>query len=302
MARTDRQRRSTNIEDRRGQGPAMGGGQVAGSGAAILVRLLFSRMGRRLILPLIVLLVIGLVFFRAQTLTLIAVVLGGQPPAAVTRLDPDTEARFEAQSAAVLGSTEDVWGGVFRAEGQSYPEPTLVLFTGAVNSACGFASAAVGPFYCPGDRKLYLDLGFFKDMETQLGAEGDFAQAYVIAHEVGHHVQNLLGILPQVNEEQQRDPGAANELSVRLELQADCFAGVWAHTAYQRQILEDGDLEEGLTAAAAIGDDRIQSQAGRRVDRESFTHGSSEQRTRWFLTGFQGGDVASCDTFSADPL
>jgi predicted metalloprotease len=149
---------------------------------------------------------------------------------------------------------------------------------------------------------VYLDLGFFRELRDRFGAPGDFAQAYVIAHEVGHHVQNQLGILPQVNREQRDDPSQANALSVRLELQADCFAGVWAHTAYQRQILEDGDLEEGLTAAAAIGDDRLQQQAGQQVNRESFTHGSSEQRTHWFLQGFQGGQVSSCDTFSADPL
>ena len=202
----------------------------------------------------------------------------------------------------MIGDVQDAWTGIFSGAGRDYERTTLVLFNGGVNTGCGAASSATGPFYCPNDRRVYLDLGFFRELRDRFGAPGDFAQAYVIAHEVGHHVQNLLGILPQVNEEQQRNPSQANELSVRLELQADCFAGVWAHTAYQRQILEDGDLEEGLTAAAAIGDDRIQSQAGQRVDRESFTHGSSEQRTRWFLKGFEGGDVASCDTFSADPL
>ena len=202
----------------------------------------------------------------------------------------------------VIRDVQDSWATSFAAAGKPYERTTLVLFNGGVNTGCGAASAATGPFYCPNDRRVYLDLGFFRELRDRFGAPGDFAQAYVIAHEVGHHVQNLLDILPQVNEAQRQHPDQANELSVRLELQADCLAGVWAHTAYQRQILEDGDLEEGLTAAAAIGDDRIQSQAGQRVNRESFTHGSSEQRTRWFLAGFKGGEVASCDTFSADPL
>ena len=215
---------------------------------------------------------------------------------------PDPDADLKAFMTFVIGDVQDAWVGVFSGAGRRYERTTLVLFNGGVRTGCGAASSATGPFYCPNDRRVYLDLGFFRELRDRFGAPGDFAQAYVIAHEVGHHVQNVLGILPEVSREQQRDPGRANELSVRLELQADCFAGVWAHTAYQRQILEDGDLEEGLTAAAAIGDDRIQSQSGRRVDRESFTHGSSEQRTRWFLRGFEGGDVASCDTFSADPL
>ena len=227
------------------------------------------------------------------------------PEAAAPGIDassPDPDADLKAFMKFVIGDVQDAWVGIFSGAGRRYERTTLVLFNGGVRIGCGAASSATGPFYCPNDRRVYLDLGFFRELRDRFGAPGDFAQAYVIAHEVGHHVQNVLGILPEVNREQQRNPGQANELSVRLELQADCFAGVWAHTAYQRQILEDGDLEEGLTAAAAIGDDRIQSRAGRRVDRESFTHGSSEQRTRWFLRGFEDGDVASCDTFSADPL
>lgn len=215
---------------------------------------------------------------------------------------PDPDADLKAFVTFVIGDVQDAWVTIFTGAGTRYERTTLVLFNGGVSTRCGAASSATGPFYCPVDRRVYLDLGFFRELRDRFGAPGDFAQAYVIAHEVGHHVQNQLGILPQVSQEQRDDPGRANELSVRLELQADCFAGVWAHTAYQRQILEDGDLEEGLTAAAAIGDDRIQQQAGRRVDRESFTHGSSEQRTRWFLQGFQGGEVSGCDTFSADPL
>ena len=215
---------------------------------------------------------------------------------------PDPDADLKAFMKFVINDVQVAWTGIFSGAGRQYERTTLVLFTGAVRTGCGAASSDTGPFYCPNDRRVYLDLGFFRELRDRFGAPGDFAQAYVIAHEVGHHVQNQLGILPQVNQAQQDDPGQANDLSVRLELQADCFAGVWAHTAYQRQILEEGDLEEGLAAAAAIGDDRIQSQAGQRVDRESFTHGSSEQRTRWLLKGFEGGDVASCDTFSADPL
>ncbi len=215
---------------------------------------------------------------------------------------PDPDADLKAFMRFVINDVQDAWVGIFAGAGQQYERTVLVLFTGGVNTGCGAASSATGPFYCPVDRKVFLDLGFFRELRDRFGAPGDFAQAYVIAHEVGHHVQNQLGILPQVNQAQRDNPSQANELSVRLELQADCFAGVWAHTAYQRQILEDGDLEEGLTAAAAIGDDRLQQQAGQAVNRESFTHGSSEQRTRWFLQGFQGGQVASCDTFSADPL
>jgi predicted metalloprotease len=215
---------------------------------------------------------------------------------------PDPDADLTAFMKFVIRDVQDAWVGIFAGAGTQYERTTLVLFNGGVGTGCGAASAATGPFYCPVDQRVYLDLGFFRELRDRFGAPGDFAQAYVIAHEVGHHVQNLLGILPDVNQEQQRNPSQANDLSVRLELQADCFAGTWAHTAYQRQILEDGDLEEGLTAAAAIGDDRIQSQAGQRINRESFTHGSSDQRTRWFLKGFEGGDVSSCDAFSADSL
>jgi predicted metalloprotease len=298
MARTDRQRRSTNIEDRRGQGPAMGGA-AAGSGGAILLRLLFSRMGRRLILPLLALLIIGLVFFRQQTLTLIAVVLGGEPPAQTTQLDPETEARYRDFSAAMLGSTEDVWGVIFRARGETYTEPTLVLFTGAVNSACGYASAAVGPFYCPGDHKLYLDLGFFKDMETQLGARGDFAQAYVIAHEVGHHVQNLEGALDWSAGEQRAasSEAEANRIQVRVELMADCLAGVWAGEAERKSEieLEPGDLGEAIGAAEAVGDDTLQRRSSGTVAPDAFTHGSAAQRMRWFQQGFDSRDPSSCE-------
>jgi predicted metalloprotease len=200
----------------------------------------------------------------------------------------------------VLADTEDTWTDIFRRGNSQYAAPTLVLFTGAVQSACGRAGAAVGPFYCPGDQKVYIDLEFYRMLAQRFGAPGDFAQAYVIAHEVGHHVQNLLGISEKVHAASQRGTQErANQLSVRQELQADCFAGIWAHSANRsRQILEAGDIEEGLTAAAAIGDDRLQQQGQGYVAPESFTHGSSEQRVRWFKRGLESGDLKACDTFT----
>lgn len=202
--------------------------------------------------------------------------------------------------AVVMGDTEDVWNAIFAEQGLRYQEPTLVLFTGATRSACGVGQAAMGPFYCPADQKAYIDLSFYEDMRTRFKAPGDFAQAYVIAHEVGHHVQNLLGVSAKVREMQQSVSKAeANALSVRLELQADCLAGVWANRADKaRNILESGDVEEALNAASAIGDDRLQKQSQGRVVPESFTHGSSAQRQRWFRTGLAGGDPDACDTFS----
>jgi predicted metalloprotease len=206
--------------------------------------------------------------------------------------------------AVVLAETEDVWHEVFRKMGRTYQAPTLVLYSGAVESACGMAGSAVGPFYCPYDHKVYLDLSFFKDLQTRFGASGDFAQAYVIAHEVGHHVQTLLGISKKVNELQSRvSPSERNKLSMRMELQADCFAGVWAHQADEsRQILEAGDIEEGLNAASAIGDDRIQRRTQGYIVPDAFTHGSSAQRVRWFRLGLEHGDPQICDTFNADRL
>jgi predicted metalloprotease len=202
----------------------------------------------------------------------------------------------------VLGDTEDTWNAVFRQRlGREYQEPQLVLFTGAVQSACGFAQAAMGPFYCPADQRVYIDLAFYGDLKERFGAPGDFAQAYVIAHEVGHHVQTLLGISDKVNALRQRsDRASANALSVRQELQADCFAGLWAHQAQRvRNVLEPGDLEEALNAASAIGDDRLQQQSRGYVVPESFTHGSAAQRRTWFQRGFQGGTLEGCDTFDA---
>jgi len=200
----------------------------------------------------------------------------------------------------VLADTEDTWRELFRAAGRQYVDPKLVLFTGAVQSACGFAQAAVGPFYCPSDQKVYIDLDFYRELRERFHAPGDFAQAYVIAHEVGHHVQNLLGISEKVHAAQMQGSDArAHALSVRLELQADCLAGVWAyHTDRARHILEQGDVEQALNAAAQIGDDRMQMRARGYVSPESFTHGSSEQRVRWFKTGMETGSVKACNTFA----
>jgi hypothetical protein len=255
-------------------------------------------------------------FLGADPATLLQI-LGEGAPVSVDRSerfpgqgypdDPDTGtpprggAGDEASEfvAVVLADTEDTWERLFAASGSRYQPPRLVLFTDAVDSACGFNSAAVGPFYCPGDQKVYIDLGFYRDLRDRFGAPGDFAQAYVIAHEVGHHVQHLLGISSRVHETRQRaGQREANALSVKLELQADCLAGVWGyHADAERQLLEHGDVEEGLNAAAAIGDDRLQQQAGGRVHPESWTHGSSAERVRWFRTGLTSGDVAACDTF-----
>ncbi|WP_137818276.1 neutral zinc metallopeptidase [Pseudomonas sp. 2FG] len=221
----------------------------------------------------------------------------GRPPAT-----NDEQSEFVR---AVLGDTEDTWRAIFQQAGKHYQDPTLVLFRGGVNSACGFASSATGPFYCPGDRQLYLDLEFFREMAQRFAAAGDFAQAYVIAHEVGHHVQTLLGVSAQVNAARQRGEKLEGEngLLVRQELQADCLAGVWAHHAQQRlDWLEPGDLEEALRAANAIGDDRLQTQARGQVVPDSFTHGTSAQRVRWFSTGFEKGQVNSCNTFKTARL
>lgn len=206
--------------------------------------------------------------------------------------------------ARVLGSTERVWDEIFRKMGRQYQKPNLVLFSGYVQSACGMAQSAMGPFYCPLDQKVYIDLSFYQDMKSRLGAPGDFAQAYVIAHEIGHHVQNLFGIAEKVTQARmQSSEAVANSLSVRMELQADCFAGIWAKEAdATRKILEDGDIEEGLNAAAAIGDDRLQKRSTGYVVPDAFTHGSSAQRVRWFKQGLQASDLRDCDTFGTDQL
>jgi predicted metalloprotease len=217
------------------------------------------------------------------------------PPGAT--LPTPEEQRLVDFVSFVLDDVQTTWREEFARAGRTYRDAALVLFEGSANTGCGFASSATGPFYCPADQRVYLDLGFFEELSTRFGAPGDFAQAYVIAHEVGHHVQAILGIGQQVAEARAADPAGANDLSIRLELQADCFAGVWARSTFARGILEPGDIEEGLNAAAAVGDDRIQAAATGRIDPETWTHGSAEQRTTWLGRGFNTGDVDACDTF-----
>jgi predicted metalloprotease len=234
-------------------------------------------------------------------LTLLTQVLGsgggevaGPPPSQEELAREEPEVQFVS---AVLDSAQSTWHRKLPSGGATYTDAKLVLFRDAVESACGMGQSAMGPFYCPGDQKVYIDLGFYDELKQRFGAPGDFAQAYVIAHEIGHHVQNLLGIERQVREAQQRNPSQQNDLSVRMELQADCLAGIWAHDAERGGYLEAGDAEEALNAAASIGDDRIQRSAGARVSPESFTHGSSEQRVSWFKRGLESGSVDACDTF-----
>ena len=271
-------RRSSNIEDRRGMSPAaMGGG---GIGMLLVVLAISCITG---VNPL-------------QLLEVAEQVAPSAPAPQVGTGVPqnDPQAEFVA---AVLADMEDTWGRVFQASGRRYQEPVLVLFNDAVQSACGSASAATGPFYCPADQKVYLDLSFFRELDQRFGAPGDFAAAYVVAHEVGHHIQNLMGVNEQVSRAQRQSGEAqANALSVRLELQADCLAGVWGHHAKQR-LLDPGDVEEGLQAAAAIGDDRLQRRGQGYIQPESFTHGSSQQRQQWLTTGLQSGNIDSCNTF-----
>jgi uncharacterized protein len=285
--RLEGERQSDNVEDRRGRG---GRGLVLGGGGTIIVVLIALLMGAD---PRALLQQISTQ--SVQTEQAPAPGAGGETAA------PDAGRTFVS---TVLASTEDVWREQFREHGATYEEPTLVLFTDATESACGMAGSAVGPFYCPADRKVYIDLGFYDELKQRFGAPGDFAQAYVIAHEVGHHVQNLLGISDKVEALRSRATKAqANALSVRLELQADFFAGVWAHHAQQmRHILEPGDLEEALRAANAIGDDRLQLEAQGRIVPDSFTHGTSEQRVRWFRKGWDTGDMTQGDTFNASEL
>ena len=226
----------------------------------------------------------------------------GDPGSAAIPREQDPERDLRDFSAYVFTKAQDDWEQAFAEQGRPYERAKMVLYRGGVSTGCGSASSAVGPFYCPADQRVYIDLSFYEDMASQLGAQGDFAWAYVIAHEVGHHVQSQLGTSQEVRRLESRDPGQANELSVRLELQADCFSGVWAHSVYTAGDLEEGDVEEATTAAAAVGDDRLQSRGGGSVDPDSFTHGSSEQRTRWFEQGRAAGEPGDCDTFSADEV
>ena len=282
-------RESRNVEDRRGEGGRrLGGGGKIGIGTIVLA-------------------LIAMYFGFDPSVVLNTSEMMAPPAVESTAPGPrrpaaeDDMARFVSR---VLAETEDTWGPIFKAGGAQYREPGLVLYTGATRSACGVGQAEMGPFYCPADGKVYLDLSFFDELAQRFGAPGDFAQAYVIAHEVGHHVQNLLGISDKVQQARQRvSEREANLLSVRLELQADCLSGVWAHHAHRaRQVLEPGDVEEGLAAASAVGDDRMQKQARGFAVPDSFTHGSAAQRVRWFRQGLESGALRACDTFSAPNL
>ncbi len=277
-------RRSKNIEDRRG---SRGQRTAAGSGLGLLAIVL-----------------LGLIFgFNPLSLF-----QGGAPSQPAVSGQSSPRPAVEEQLAdfvsVVLADTEDTWSQLFQSAGKRYPPPTLVMFSGMTQSACGNAQASLGPFYCPADQKLYIDLQFYQDLKTRYGAPGDFAQAYVIAHEVGHHVQTVLGVSQQISQAQQRASKVqANQLQVRMELQADCFAGIWAyHADRARNILERGDIAEGLNAAAAIGDDRMQHRSKGYIVPETFTHGSSEQRVRWFKRGLESGAMQQCDTFNANRL
>ncbi|MVW79711.1 hypothetical protein GOQ28_12350 [Bordetella sp. 02P26C-1] len=283
-------RESRNIEDRRSSGPSFGGGGFGG------------RRGPMGIGAIVLALVA--IYFGVDPSVVLQMADGNAPVQQQTSTQPpanDPQTKFVAQ---VLGETEDIWNDIFRQNlNRQYIAPKMVLFRGATPTACGTGQSAMGPFYCPGDNKVYIDLSFFDEMERKLNAPGDFAQAYVIAHEVGHHVQHLLGISDQVDQLRRRQPSQANALSVRMELQADCFAGLWARRADQaRDILESGDVEEGLNAAAAIGDDTLQKKSQGYVVPDAFTHGSSAQRVKWFKRGLDSGDLRQCDTFSAETL
>ncbi len=284
-------RQSDNVEDRRGSGG--GGGLIGGRGIGV---------------GTIVIALLGGWIFGVNPLTILGLLSGGESPMAQVQQGPaqrppadDVGARFVS---TVLADTEDVWTQVFSAGGANYSKPKLVLFSGVTPTGCGTGQASMGPFYCPGDQKVYIDLSFYKTLRDRLGAPGDFAQAYVVAHEIGHHVQNLLGISEKMDSLRGRvSQTEFNAMSVRLELQADCLAGVWAnHAQASRQILQSGDIEEAMNAAAKIGDDALQRSAGGAVVPDSFTHGTSAQRQRWFQSGLQNGSIKACDTFASRQL
>ncbi|WP_274628087.1 neutral zinc metallopeptidase [Arvimicrobium flavum] len=299
-------RQSSNIEDQRGRS---GGGFPGGfpGGGPGRVRIPIGRSAGGGGLGTIVILVVLFFALRACGIDPLDMLAGGGAPGGGGQITDNRTSPGGTQSAdemkqfvsTVLAETEDVWNGIFQAEGETYREPTLTLFSDQIRSACGFASSASGPFYCPGDQKVYLDTSFFAQLDQQFGASGDFAQAYVIAHEVGHHVQNLIGVLPKFNQmRQSMNEVEANQMSMRVELQADCFAGVWGHFTAQKGLLEEGDVEEALNAAQQIGDDTLQKRTQGYVVPESFNHGTSEQRQTWFARGFRSGKLADCDTFN----
>ncbi len=268
--------RSSNLEDRRGMG---GLGKGLGIGGTVVVLALSLLTGRNLFSDLGVEPGVG----------------AGSPMTAQDSAREEEQVQFVS---FVLDDTEKTWSRILQQANANYTAPKLVLFRNSTQSGCGYAQSAMGPFYCPLDQKVYIDLGFYDELKTRYGAAGDFAQAYVLAHEVGHHIQHLVGTDGKVRQEQQSNPGAANQLSVRMELQADCYAGVWANSTAQRSLLESGDVQEAMTAAASVGDDRIQQKSGQRVNVDGFTHGSAAQRQEWFNRGYQSGNVERCDTFS----
>ncbi|MGE5113308.1 MAG: neutral zinc metallopeptidase [Acidobacteriaceae bacterium] len=284
--------RSSDLEDRRGESVGLGGG---GGLPLMLISMLFSRMG----LGGVVLFLVLAFLFRGSFLKLMS---GGSasPSSSVARPvnDPAEEPKVRFVS-FVLDDVQQTWGQIFQERGMQYPHAHLVLFRDAIQSGCGIAQSQTGPFYCPGDQKAYIDLGFYDELRNRFGADGDFAQAYVLAHEIGHHVQDVLGTERKVRRAMQANPDEQNELSVRLELQADCYAGVWGHSTEQRKLINEQDIAGALNAAAAIGDDRIQRMSGREVSPESFTHGSSEQRQMWFKRGLDSGTIEACNTFAA---
>jgi predicted metalloprotease len=284
----------SNVEDRRGSGlggvPMGGRGVRLGLGGTVVVLALSLFLGRDL--------------FADLGAAPAGVGVGSPAPSAPTaqvERRQAAERQLEATAVAAFNDAQRTWSQLLARRQGGYPDAKLVLFWDQTRSGCGQAGAEMGPFYCPADEKVYIDLGFYRELATRFGAPGEFAQAYVIAHEVGHHLQNVLGIEPRVRAAQRRDPAARNSLSVKMELQADCLAGVWARSAQSRQLLDPGDLEAGLRAAAAVGDDRLQKAATGRVSPESFTHGSSAQRSHWFRKGFETGRLEACDTFGAEP-
>ncbi len=312
-------RQSSNVEDRRGGGggcgragggrkggfrlPRMGGGGMRRASGGSIKGIIF-----------LVIIYFGLKFFLG--IDLMSMLGGGglTPGGQTTAEQPQPGNQAPSKrvgkkdeltefASVILAETEDVWRGIFKASGKKYPEPKMVLFSGQVKSACGFASSASGPFYCPGDNKLYIDLSFYRELDQKFGASGDFAQAYVLAHEVGHHVQNVIGVLPKFNEMRRTlSKLEANKMSIQVELQADCFAGIWGHFTDQKGLLERGDLEEALNAATKIGDDAIQKRTQGYVVPESFNHGTSKQRKHWFRRGFESGRLDQCNTFDAKDL
>jgi hypothetical protein len=291
-------RQSDNVEDERGQAPSPGSNDQSSRRGGLNIPTGPGSIGS---IILIIVVVVVLKFMGVDVTSL----LNGQSTApayndgTTTSQNTPSDDKTKAFVSTILAETEDMWTGIFQAAGKTYEKPKLVLFSGSYPSACGEASAATGPFYCPNDHKVYLDMAFFDEMSTRFSASGDFADAYVVAHEVGHHVQNLLGVLPKFNRMRQTmSEKDANAMSVRVELQADCLAGIWGKYTDQKGILENGDLEEALNAAHQIGDDSLQKQSQGYVVPDSFTHGTSEQRAKWFRRGFDTGKLSACDTFS----